>query len=148
MSLTARLRTVSRNNKGFTLVEVMIAMVVMLIGLLGLLHAVTVAVDNNLTNILRDEAVKIAEERMNGVLVDKDNTAHPGLKNVPFDLIASDPEAFTVRRDFRNFSADYSVQATVAALSAESRSLQVRVTWTYKGKDYQHSITSVVTRES
>lgn len=140
--------TVNQNNRGFTLVEVMIAMVVMLIGLLGLLHAVTVAVENNLTNILRDEAVKIAEERMNGVLFDKDDNKHHGLKNVPFDSLASGEATFVVRRNFRNFSADYSVQATVAALSAESRSLRVRVTWNYKGKDYQHSITSVVVRES
>src|SRR5512136_3093130 len=52
------------NNGGFTLIELMVAMVITLVGLLGLLQAINMAIEHNLKNQLRDEAVLIAEQWM------------------------------------------------------------------------------------
>ena len=50
---------------GFTLVEVLISMVVLLLVSLALMQTALVSIDSNMMNILRDEAVGIAEEEMN-----------------------------------------------------------------------------------
>ena len=60
--------TLSLNDKGFSLIEVMIAMVVLTIGLLGLLQAVNVSMEHNLKNSLRDNAVIVGEQQMNILL--------------------------------------------------------------------------------
>ncbi len=51
----------------------MIAFVVLLFVFLALMQTALVSIDSNMRNVLRDEAVRVAEERMN---------AH---RNVPFD---------------------------------------------------------------
>src|SRR3990172_4640679 len=61
---------------GFTLVEVMIALVVLLFVSLAMMQTALVSIDSNMINVLRDEAVRIAEERMSE------------LRNVPFDNLA------------------------------------------------------------
>jgi len=148
-------------NRGFTLVEVLVAVVILMVGLLGLLHTVSVAVDNNLANSLRDEAVRIAGQRMNGGVVDTDGEFHEGMRNVQFDNLATDadvnpgvapkPEVcpgFAVKRDFRGFATHFCVKATVGrdVNSTDTRSILVEVRWRHKGKDYSHSITSVMSR--
>ena len=59
------LQTALKNKKGLTLVEVMISLVVLLLVFLALLQTALVSIDSNMTNVLRDEAVNIAEEQMN-----------------------------------------------------------------------------------
>ena len=63
------------NNKGVTLVEVMISLVIFLIVFMGLMQTALLSIDGNVRNVERDEAITIA----NGEL---DN-----LKNVPFDTL-------------------------------------------------------------
>jgi prepilin-type N-terminal cleavage/methylation domain-containing protein len=53
------------NKKGLTLVEVMIALVVLLIVSLALMQTALVSIDANMNNSMRDEAVSVAEMRMN-----------------------------------------------------------------------------------
>jgi len=64
--------------EGFTLVEVMIALVITLLVFLALMQTALVGIDSNMRNVLRDEAVKIAEMRMNE------------MRNIPFVSVVSD----------------------------------------------------------
>lgn len=52
--------TAPGNNKGVTLVEVMIALVVLLFVFLGLLQAAILSIESNVRNEVRDAAVQIA----------------------------------------------------------------------------------------
>ncbi len=120
-------------NKGFTLVEVIIAMFILLIGMLALLNTAAVIIENNLINILRDEAAYVAQSTMSDI------------KNTPFSSITSQP-ATTVKRYFRGVETDYSVTTTVSPVGAagDTISVNVLVNWTYKGTTYQHSATTVI----
>jgi prepilin-type N-terminal cleavage/methylation domain-containing protein len=146
------------DEKGLTLVEVMIALVVLLVVSLALMQTALVSIDANMTNILRDEAVGIAEMRMNEA------------RNQPFASLVSDtgplagcscPGGFPatgncVQRDLRNISSfDYCSNTTVTELGgdgnpatddADIRQVDIRVGWRWKGTDYNHRITSIVRR--
>jgi prepilin-type N-terminal cleavage/methylation domain-containing protein len=123
------------NKKGLTLVEVMIALVVLLIVSLALMQTALVSIDANMANILRDEAVSIAEMRMNEA------------RNISFDSLVSDGADVPITRDFRNITGfPYTTRMTVANLNTDNRQVDIRVGWTWKGENYTHNITTIVRR--
>lgn len=137
------MKTVRLNNKGFTLIEVMIATFSLTIGLLGLLSLATMAVEKNFLNALRDEAVVIAEEQMNTLKMGNWATTAGWSNPCP-----------TQNRTFRGFTITYTVCSRITGISADgnTRSVDVVVGWDYKGSgtkaptnnQYQHSINTIV----
>jgi prepilin-type N-terminal cleavage/methylation domain-containing protein len=132
------------NNKGVTLVEVMISLVIFLIVFMGLMQTALLSIDGNVRNVERDEAIMIA----NGEL---DN-----LKNIPFNdpLLNAATTCRIVSRDFRNISKQYKVCDIIANLDAgvNTKSIQVVVGWNHKNetavqsptdREFQHSITTL-----
>ncbi len=122
------------NNRGFTLVEVLIALVVLLLVSLALMQTALVGIDANMLNVLRDEAVKIAETRMSET------------RNTAFDTIAADN--ITVPRNFRNISGfSYNVGRTVTNFGTDNRQITITVAWNWKGNPYNHTITTIIRRQ-
>ena len=113
------MRTVKLKSSGFTLVEVLVAIVFLTISMLAVLHALGLSVEHNMTNIVMDEAVRIAEQRMNE------------LRNTPVtSLVSSTSSArITIARQIRNKSFTYTVDWIVEEFSADSRAIQVIVQW-------------------
>jgi len=135
-----RLQLVKLNKKGLTLVEVMIALVVLLIVSLALMQTALVSINSNMTNVLRDEAVSIAEMRMNEA------------RNTPFNFLGGTSNA-TILRNFRNIANfQYTVTRTVTNLNSDNKQVNITVTWDWKentvanGNPLTHSITSIVRR--
>jgi type IV pilus assembly protein PilV len=135
-----------RNNKGVSLVEVMIALVVLLLVFLALLQTALLSIDNNLRNLLRQEAISIADQQM----ID--------LKNTPFENAALTAgltcPVQTIQRDFRQIKRDYNVCVEVTDLddTPDTKRVTVVVGWNHRnettplpptGNEYQHSITTV-----
>lgn len=125
------------NKSGFTLVELMAAMVIMLIGLLGLLQSVNIALEYNLKNQMRNEVTRIGDEAMNG------------MRTQPFD--ATFTPVTTIPTKLRNINRLYRVRRTVIAIpnptpQVVSRQYQVDVTWKYKNVSTTHSVVSVRSR--
>ncbi|MEW6569833.1 MAG: prepilin-type N-terminal cleavage/methylation domain-containing protein [Nitrospirota bacterium] len=153
-------------NKGFTLIEVLVSMVIVLVLLLGLVQAALLSIDNNLRNVLRDEAVRIAEQRMNGVLIDKYNNEYTGLRDERFnDLVQTNwtCTAGDISRNFRSMTRDYAVCWQITDIqdslgNVNVKILGVAVGWDYKGevpvaqrpaptnKEYQHMLSTIVRR--
>jgi len=139
--------------RGFTLIEVIIAMFILLVGMLALLNTLAVIIEKNLANILRDEAAYVAQSKMSDI------------KNTPFNdittqYLSSQPPPPTVlpicgppgsgvvvKRFFRGVETDYTVTCNVntgIGSDQNTTSVQVIVSWTYKGVPYQHSISTVI----
>ena len=134
-------QTALKNNQGLTLIEVMIALVVLLLVFLALMQTALLSIDSNMINVLRDEAVNIAEEQMNDA------------RNTQFDNLTSLPAAAVLRniRNVSNFS--YSATTTVTNVNTDTKMIVVTVTWDWKdkttanGNPYTHTISTLLRRQ-
>jgi type IV pilus assembly protein PilV len=122
------------NNKGVTLIEMMIALVILLVVSLALMQTALIGIKTNLQNTLRDEAVSVAEMRMNQ------------LRSLPFDSITAGAEP-QVTRNFRGFVETYGLVRTVDPINANSKQISILVSWTYRGKSYSHGVSSIVRKQ-
>jgi type IV pilus assembly protein PilV len=128
------MQTISlQNNSGFTLVELLAAMVIMLVGLLGLLQSVNIAMEYNLKNQMRNEVVRVAQDAMND------------MRSRAFNSVSS--KTTTVPSSLRNINRTYSVKRAVLFTgTSSSRKYQVDVRWKYKNVSTTHSVMSVRSR--
>ena len=128
------METVNQKNRGFTLVEVLVAILILFISMMAVLHALGLSVEHNMKNIIMDEAVRMSEQRLNE------------LRNEPITTLTSSTPStqLTISRNFRNITIDYNVNWIVENLSADSRAIQVLVQWRWKNIDHQHTATSIV----
>jgi Tfp pilus assembly protein PilV len=125
------MRTIaSADKRGFSQIEILISLVLLLLVFLALAQTALVSIDSNMTNILRDEAVSIAEVSMNKA------------RNIPFDNLAALNE--TVPRNFRNITIQYNVSRTVTPRGSNNKEVGIMVTWNWKGNPYTNTITTIV----
>lgn len=127
------LKILFQNDSGFTLVELIAAMVIMLVGLLGLLQSVNIAMEYNLKNQMRNEVVRIAQDAMND------------MRSRAFNSVSS--KTTTVPTSLRNINRTYSVKRSVIFTgTSSSRKYQVDVRWKYNNVSTTHSVMSVRSR--
>ena len=141
--------TAIRNNKGMTLVEVLVALLISLMVFLALMQTALVSIDSNMRNVLRDEAVRVADTRMNTI------------RSLPYETVVSDAGALTdcssacptdfpttgwcapakkIRgiTDFR-----YCTNLASTDLGVDTKQVTITVGWKWKGEDYRHSIQTI-----
>jgi type IV pilus assembly protein PilV len=131
-----------QNNRGFTLVELMMAIMITVVGLMGLLQAVNVAMEHNLKSQLRDEAVLIGEQQMGA------------LKAMRFGQVAASSTGKVDSRLRGGFTQFYTVKSESTTWSAppdqpdvpDAKLLIVTVTWTYKGITNTHEVRSTISK--
>lgn len=130
------LTTVLRSRAGFSLVEVMIALLITLVVFLAMMQAVLLSIDANAKNALRNEATSIAESRMTAA------------RNMAFDLVLTDagaisdcPEEFTfgtgqkITRTIRNASVDFCTNVTVTPTAdGNNKRVEITVGWDWRGE--------------
>ncbi len=126
----------SKDNRGLTLIEVMMAMLISFIVFLGLTETILIAVNANVQNALRDEGVRVAEAEVS-------NT-----RNIPFDNVftgsALFPATGTVSRAFRRLSMNYSVARTVTDVDANMKQVVITVSWTRGSKTDNTAFTTIL----
>ena len=132
-SLIVLYQTLPFNNRAFTLVEVLVAMIILMVGLLGMLQVINLAITTNLQNDVRDRAAAIAEDRM------------AREKSLPFDNItATGEKSISVPSNIRSGNTTYNVTLRVDNIG-NSKKVDIGVRWKYKGNDYEHVVSSLVT---
>jgi type IV pilus assembly protein PilV len=144
--------TVLLNKKGLTLVEILIALVITLVLFLAMMQTSLLSIDMNTRNLIRDESVKIAEERINEA------------RNDPFNTLVSDtgyisgdarcpadfpPSGIVFERNLRKIAGfDLCTNMTVNVLNPDSREVVVTVGWVWKGEEFTHTVSSIMRRTS
>jgi type IV pilus assembly protein PilV len=123
------LQSNSDADRGFTLVEVLVAMLVLLFGMLSSLVGVIAAGDYNLGTALRSEAVRIAQEQLEDTRVGR------------YDLIA--PASFQIQRQVRKTPQNFQVTTTVTT-NDTLRQVNVNVQWTFKKRTHSYSAETII----
>jgi len=154
-ALRNRFFGVVNSSAGLSLVEVIIALVVLLFTFMGLLLSALLSIDQNVINLLREEAVSIAtmrmEEAMNMRFDDVTNDTGSGDKVVlPFcgnpPVNDAGPYPVKVVRSIRNIgNYEFGTRRTLepSILDTDTKKITVLVRWQYKDECYTHSITSL-----
>ena len=122
---------------GFTLVEMLMAMLVMTVGLLGLLQSVSVAYRQSLKDKLRKEATLLAEARMHAwCRVAFDNISYGTVMSESGEkLVGGAPWKFTIARKAEK-------------VGSRTAKLEVDVIWMTKGETATHQIFTLRTRRT
>jgi len=136
-----------KDNSGFSLVEVMMAILILMVGMLGLLQAINLAVDVNLRNQVREEAVYIGQRvmsEMRGKGFDNISTPPPPLTTQKYTY--SD---YQIPSKLRGASRSYTVSRSSTVISMVNllpvtKQLEVVVKWTYKGVGYENRVVSPI----
>lgn len=123
------------DEKGVSLVEILLALLLSTIIFTALIQASLVATEMNVRNLLRDEAVSIAEKSINEA------------RNTAFAALVTGGTV-TVTRDFRGIASfPFGTNMTVTDVGSNNKQVTVRVQWSWKAKSYTHSVTTVVRKQ-
>ncbi len=131
------LRIALSDKRGMTLIEVMISLFLFLVVSLAMLQTSVLTLDNNMKNTLRDEAVSIGEQMMSQA------------RNTPFDdLSSTNPSLSAVNRHFKGSSTavTYTPTLTVTTRGTDDKQVSIKLSWTWKGGTYNHTIQTLVRR--
>ena len=131
-------QSVKLDNKGMTFLEVMIATVFLMIVSLALVQTSLLGFQENLRNSLREEAVRIADQRIGEL------RARAYTQAFTDPLLNPGVTPATVTRNLRSFQKDFSMTTTITDLSTENKQITVKVDWTYKGPTFSHSSTVIL----
>jgi len=130
--------TLPLNNRyGFTLIEVLVALLILMVGMMALLSAATEAISLNLDNLLRDEAVQVADAKMRVVKGNKSATFAS-----PFNNISTTSHETS---KLRAKSLSYTVSLSSSSTGGNSNLLQVLVSWNFKNNTKQHELSTMKT---
>ena len=130
-------RIVCRNKKGFTLVELLVAMLVMSIGLMAVLDGLTSYIRINMENQMRHEGMRIGE------------AALETLRNSDFYQVQGGTVTITSpeTRRIRNYDISYTITWTPTSISSSSVAVQVAVTWVFRNITHRHDAASVISTD-
>ena len=141
------MRRTALQNKGVTLVEVMVSLVILLLVFMALIQTALISIEANTKNLARDTAVSVAEERMNDS------------RGEDFDTVITDaaaptgavcPTIFAAGRThnkiIRNIRQDFCSNRTVTDIDANNKQVTVTVSWIWREETLSHSATTVIRR--
>ncbi|HJV36913.1 type IV pilus modification PilV family protein [Geomonas sp.] len=107
-----------KSSSGFTLIEMVMAMLVLSVGLLGLLQSIQVALRHEQGNKVREEAVLLAEEQMNVLRLNPFDTHTTATR-----MIGGGLKKFSVVRTTRSLGETTSTSQLTVSVSWQFRNL-------------------------
>ncbi len=134
----------SKGIKGFTLIELMVAVAILMISMTAILHATIHYHRINIENAMRNESMRVVEAQVEELRGLQFTQLVPGGPYTPADLPT--PRAHPTRR-IRNIDVTYTVNWTIQSISANSVAVRVNTTWGYRGITHRHSASTIISTE-
>jgi prepilin-type N-terminal cleavage/methylation domain-containing protein len=136
-------------NKGFTLIEMMIAIMIIMISMLALGTMMEMTIDTNMTNEMRSTAVRLTNQTAEALLAiptTQDSVIDPLLtaSTTTYTRIASDSHQDSVglpktQQSIRGASKTFNIQWLVADTTPTMKQIQITVSYQYKGRTLTNS---------
>jgi type IV pilus assembly protein PilV len=123
------------NADGFTLIEVMVSIIILMVAMLGTFQVINLALDKNVENQLRQRGMAVAEQQLNDI------------KAIPFNNLTTPSATSDVHVAIGPVAKDFTVTRLVqniAGTQSHTKQVSVQVSWTYKGRLYQHQVVTGV----
>ncbi len=130
-----------RDERGMTLIEILISMLLLTIVSLALIQSALVSINANLVNELRETAVRVTEQRMSE------------LRNMPFsaaDMQLTDPSLpqgvtdTPITMKVRGADFSFAIKRKISPVDVNNRQVTLTATWSYKNTNYQHGVSTVL----
>ncbi len=128
----------SKQAKGFTLIELMVAVAILMISMTAILHATIHYHRINIENAMRNESMRVVEAQMEELRGLQFAQLVPGGPYTP----ASQPT-----RRIRNINVTYHVNWTIESISSNSVAIRVNATWDYRGITHRHNASTIISTE-
>ncbi len=131
--------------KGFSLIEMMIALFILAFSLLGFLGVMANTIDSNLQNELRNAAIGLSSQTAETILSQSfNNLAADNCSLTPYDdtnnCIGETFEMYpNPEVTVRGFTATYIVNWTIADINANLKEIQISINYTYRGQGLAHN---------
>lgn len=140
------LRIPVRHSKGFSLIELMIAVVFIMISMLALLNATVMSIQTNLENDVRNTAIRVTNQTAEVLLALKyeDAELNDGSGHVrDGGSVTQDEKGFPpTALNIRGFQQAYTIQWAVATRTSDIK--EVTITVTYMHRNTTHTNTAVI----
>ena len=123
--------TVCITRAGFTLIEAMVSLLILSVILLGLQAGMMTTITRNTENLLRNQAVKLAQERMDYYRVSGTVSAPP----------AGDIPDENINRQVRNANANYFLDNNY---DSSTNKLEMTVRWDFQNEEHSLQYTTYI----
>jgi len=124
----------AKSNNGFSLIELLVAMVIIGISIIGLMEMSAVVMNNNLKNEIRNTAIEILSNHVS------DLSSRP-YDNVPVGVLTKvETEAI------RNYNEQFTIVDNITLLSSGYKNIASKISWNYRNKSYNYTTNTVVTK--
>jgi len=134
------------NKNGSTLIELMVAMGILAIVAVALMQSSILVLQTSVQNEIRDESVRLAEQRMNELRSGPGGFDNADPNGLNLDLVVGDLPYPPVTRTIRKAPVQFTLDKRVLSLDANTKQVTVTVRWQFRNKQYNHSVMSIVRR--
>ena len=118
------------NIKGFSLIELMVALAILFISMTAILDFVIQYHRINMDNVMRNEAMRVVEGRLEE------------FRNMPYGSWST--ATITITRGIRNVNVNYSLRPVIETISLNSTAIRVEASWSYRGITHQHNASTII----
>lgn len=132
----------NKKSQGYSLIEVLAALLLLTIVLLALMQSVVLYTQTSMTNILRDEAVRATQDVLYGL-------RNQGFDNVRAaagitDVTPTGTISITQKRKLRSTGWNFTTNVAVAQVDTQMLSASATTTWVFLGKTFSHQASSLI----
>lgn len=133
------------DNKGFTLIEFLIAVVILMVGLLGMLQCINLAMGKNSETLFRNEALVLANDRIMLMKAKKFESLSTATVS---SVVARSPRGVVLKNYSVNEVVTQITNSSLATGLPASKKIDVRISWQYKNNRYTHDVSSILSTTS
>ncbi len=124
------------SNKGFSLIELLVALVIIGVSIISLMQLSITVLNNNLRNEIRNTAIELLSSHVND------------LASEPFDNLTVGSFTSTVYSVIRSIKEKFTILDNITLQPVGNvKVINSKIVWKFRGNEYNYKITTVVVKK-